>query len=181
MREVFSAMRYLILVGIIGLLLCAMAVFVYGGITTVVVIGDAFGHGEFNAEGARFFSTELIELVDLFLLGTAILISSIGLYELFIDATIPLPGWLSVRSLDHLKMNLVAVIIVMLSVLFLGEAGAEWREGQTILEFGAAIALVIAAVSLAVFIFQRVHRTMHAAAHVETYAPAAHDARPHED
>ncbi len=171
MRGVFSATRYLILVGIIGLLLCGMAVFVFGGITTVVMIGQAFSHGEFNAEGARFFSTELIELVDLFLLGTAILITSIGLYELFIDPGIPLPAWLSVRSLDHLKMNLVAVIIVMLAVLFLGEAGAAWREGQTFLEFGVAIALVITAASVAVYIFQRVHQTMHAAAHAEAHAP----------
>ena len=104
MRQAFSATRYLILIGIIGLLLAGIAVFIFGGITTVVMITQAFGRGEFNGEGARFFSTELIELVDLFLLGTAILIISIGLYELFIDPTISLPGWLSVRlSLIHIS------------------------------------------------------------------------------
>ena len=86
--------------------------------------------------------------------------------------SIPLPGWLSVKTLDQLKMNLVAVIVVMLAVLFLGEAGAEWREGQTILEFGAAIALVISSAAGAVFIFQRVHKASHTAAPGEAHAPA---------
>jgi uncharacterized membrane protein YqhA len=176
MRTIFSASRYLILIAVIGLLLCALAVFVFGGMTTVTMVFEAFGHGEFNAEGARLFSTELVELIDLFLLGTVLLITSVGLYELFLDPGIDLPAWLSVSNLDQLKMNLVAVIIVMLVVLFLGEAGAEWREGQTILEFGAATALVIAAASLAVFIFQRVHQGMHAAAHHgEAHAPAPAD------
>lgn len=179
MRRVFSASHYFILIAVVGLLLGSLAVFVFGGITTVAMIGEAFGRAEFNAEGTRFFSTELIELVDLFLLGTAVLITSIGLYELFIDPAIPLPNWLSVKSLDQLKMNLVAVIIVMLAVLFLGEAGAEWREGQTILEFGAAIALVIASASGAVFIFQRVHRAAHAATHVEAHAPVHPGAERH--
>ena len=188
MRRVLSASHNVILIAIIGLLLSSVAVFVFGGITTVVMIVESFGRAEFNAEGARFLSTELIELVDLFLLGTAILITSIGLYELFIDPTIPLPAWLSVRSLDHLKMNLVAVIIVMLAVLFLGEAGAEWREGQTILEFGLAIALVISAAAGAVFIFQRVHQASHAtpgAAHTaapsEAHVPAYTGAEHHGD
>ena len=165
MRAVFATSRYLILFAVIGLLICALAVFIFGGITTVTIVIEAFGHAGFNAEGARFFSTELVELIDLFLLGTVLLITSVGLYELFLDPGIDLPPWLSVSSLDQLKMNLVAVIIVMLTVLFLGEAGAEWREGQTILEFGAGIALVIGAASLAVFVFQRVHQAMHAAAH----------------
>jgi uncharacterized membrane protein YqhA len=172
MRELFSATRYIVLIAVIGLLLCSLAVFVFGAITTVTMIIEAFSHGEFNAEGARFFSTELIELIDLFLLGTVLLITSIGLYELFVDPSIPLPGWLSVKTLDNLKMNLVAVIIVMLAVLFLGEAGAEWREGQTILEFGSAIALVIAASAVAVLIFQRVHRTMHIEAHTSVHPGA---------
>lgn len=162
MRTVFSLSRYIILIAVIALLVCSLAVFVFGGLTTVTIIADSFGHGEFTAEAARLLSAEMIELIDLFLLGTVLLITAVGLYELFVDPGIRLPVWLSVANLDQLKMNLVAVIIVMLAVLFLGEAGVEWREGQTILEYGAAIALVIGASALAVYVFQRVHHAMHA-------------------
>jgi hypothetical protein len=40
------------------------------------------------------------------------------------------------------------------------------------LEFGAAIALVIAAASGAVFIFQRVHQASHTVAHDSVHTPA---------
>ncbi len=149
MRTVFSYARYIVLIGIIGLLAAALAVFIFGGIATVTTVVDAFISAEFNAEGARLFSVDLIELVDLFLLGTVLLITSIGLYQLFLDPDIPLPLWLSVTSLDELKFNLVAVIVVMLVILFLG-AAAVWEGGTDILAFGVAVAAVIASAAGAV-------------------------------
>jgi uncharacterized membrane protein YqhA len=167
MRTVFGLSRYLVLVGVIGLLLAALAVFIFGGITTITTVIAAFGHAEFNAEGARAFSVELIELIDLFLLGTVLLITSIGLYELFLDPGLGevIPEWLSITNLEQLKFNLLAVVLVMLAILFLGSAAAEWLEGTTILEYGAAIALVVASLSLAVWVFGRVHRGMEEAKH----------------
>ena len=38
MTKIFSLSRYLVLIAVIGLLLAAMAVFVFGGITTVNII-----------------------------------------------------------------------------------------------------------------------------------------------
>jgi len=68
--------------------------------------------------------------------------------------------WLSVANLDQLKFNLVAVIIVMLMVLFLGGAAetADFENGLQLLYYGGSIALVILAGSVAVLIFQRVHQ-----------------------
>jgi uncharacterized membrane protein YqhA len=162
MRNVFVKSRYLIYIAVIGLLLAALAVFVFAGIATVSTIIGSFGHGEFNAEGGRAFSLELIEMIDLFLLGTVLLITSVGLYELFLDPGISavIPEWLSVTNLEQLKFNLLAVVIVMLAILFLGAVAGEWPEGTTILEYGGAIALVIGALSLAVFVFGRVTRRM---------------------
>jgi len=156
MRTLFGYSRYLVLVAVIGLLIAGLAVFVFGGITTVTTVAGAFGRGEFNAEGSRLLSIELIELIDLFLLGTVLLITSVGLYELFVDPEIPLPEWLSVASLEQLKFNLLAVIIVMMAIFFLGAIAGEWPEGTTILDYGAAIALVIAALSGAVLAFGRI-------------------------
>lgn len=155
MRTVFGYSRYLVLIGIIGLLLAAVAVFIFGGIATVSTVIDNFSAAEFDAEGARLFSVDLIELVDLFLLGTVLLITSIGLYQLFLDPHIQLPLWLSVESLEELKFNLVAVIVVMLVILFLG-AAAIWEGGNDIIYFGAAVALVILAAAGAVMMLGHV-------------------------
>lgn len=156
MTRVFSFSRYLVLIAVIGLLLSAAAVFVFAGIATINIIIESFQHGEFNAEGARMLSIEFIEMIDLFLLGTILLITSIGLYQLFIEPNMKLPEWLVVTNLEQLKFNLVAVIIVMLAVLFVGEAAGDLAEGDGILQYGVAIAAVVAAVAVAVWVFQRV-------------------------
>lgn len=180
MGKVFVGSRYIVLIGVIGLLICSLAVFVFGGIVTATTIIEAFGSGEFNAEGARHFSVELIELIDLFLLGTVLFITSVGLYELFVDPSIGpmLPIWLSVRSLDQLKFNLVAVLVVMLIILFLGfVAGLEGLaegEGVQILALGGGIALVIAAAGVAVSLLGKV------AAQMEAHAEHEREAHAHE-
>ena len=165
MRTLFSYSRYLIWIAVISLLFAALAVFIFGLISTVVVVIEVFAEGHFGAEGARTFSVELIEMIDLFLLGTILFITAVGLQELFVDPGLKeiLPEWMSVSSLDQLKYNLLAVIVVMLAVLFLGvAAGFELRETTSILDFGLAIALVIAAAGAAVYLFAKVHHTRHA-------------------
>lgn len=160
MRAIFSWSRFAIWIAVITLLVASVAVFIFGMISTGSVIYSVFAHGPFNAVGAREFSVELIEMIDLFLLGTILFITSVGLQELFIDPNLEevLPDWMSVRSLDELKFNLLAVIVVMLAVLFLGIASSyELVEGVSILNFGGAVALVIAAAGVSVYLFARVH------------------------
>ena len=161
MRTVFSLSRYVVLIAVIGLLVAAIAVFVFGGITSVVTVIETFQHGEYNAEGARILSVEMVELIDLFLLGTILLMTSTGLYQLFIDPHLDLPEWLSVAGISKLKFNLVAVVVVMLIVLFVG-AVAEWEGGNEILAFGAGIALVVAAAGAAVVMLADVEHRGHA-------------------
>ena len=156
MTKAFGLSRYLVLIAVIGLLLAAAAVFVFAGIATVSITVESFADADFNAEGGRAISIEFIEMIDLFLLGTVLLITSVGLYQLFIEPDMDLPEWLVVTNLEQLKFNLLAVIIVMLAILFLGEAASDLAEGDGILQYGVAIAAVIAAVALAVWVFQRV-------------------------
>jgi uncharacterized membrane protein YqhA len=167
MRTLFGLARYVILIAVIGLLIASMAVFVFGAIMTVTVIVETFGHAEFNTEGARLLSTELIELIDLFILGTVLLIISIGLYELFIDPHIVLPEWLSVTNLEQLKFNILVVVVVMLAILFLGVVASELPEGTGILELGVSIAAVLAGVAAVVWVFARAHRSMEELKHEE--------------
>lgn len=163
MRTLFSWSRYLVLFGVLSLLVAALAVFVYGMISTATIIFEVFSHGEFGAKGARTLSSEMIEMIDLFLLGTILFITGAGLYELFVDPSLKkvLPKWMSVSSLDELKFNLLAVVIVMLAVLFLGVAASfELTEGAGILDFGIGIALVITAAGIAVFLFSKVAKML---------------------
>ena len=165
MRTLFSYSRYLIWIGVISLLFATLAVFIYGLISTVTVVFEVFSHGHFGAEGARSLSVELIEMIDLFLLGTILFITAVGLQELFVDPGLSeiLPEWMSVSSLDQLKFNLLAVIVVMLAVLFLGiAAGFELSETTSILDYGLAIGLVIAAAGVTVYLFAKVHHERHA-------------------
>lgn len=157
MTTVFNLSRYLVLLAVIGLLLAAVAVFVFGGIATVNIIIESFEGGHYNALGARLISIEFIEMIDLFLLGTILLITSQGLYQLFINSNMELPEWLVVANLEQLKFNLLAVIVVMLAILFLGEvAGRLGKSDESILDYGLAIAAVLAGVALVVWVFQRV-------------------------
>ena len=165
MSKLLGNSRFFVFIAVIGLLLASIAVYVFGGIMTINVIGEAF-QNEFNAEGARAFSSELVEVIDLFLRGTVLFMTSVGLYELFVDPKISLPRWLSVANLDQLKFNLVAVIVVMLIVLFLGVAATDFENGLNLLYYGGGIALVILAGSLAVLIFQRVHQQEHSQEHM---------------
>ena len=176
MITAFSLSRYLVLIAVIGLLLAAAAVFVFGGIATVNIIIETFEAGEYTAEGARLISIEFIEMIDLFLLGTILLITSVGLFQLFIQPDIELPEWLVVTNLEQLKFNLVAVIVVMLAIFFLGAAAGEVFKTSGFLGYGLAIASVVVAVVLAVWVFQRV--TTEEEEHIHEVLQEAHKGAP---
>jgi uncharacterized membrane protein YqhA len=88
----------------------------------------------------------LIEAVDIFLIGIAIYLISLGLYVLFVDETLPLPKWLEIRNLDDLKHSLVSVVIVVLAVLFLREALIR-DTGYDLIAFGGGLAVVISSLT----------------------------------
>ncbi len=158
MRTLLRLSRYSVVLAVLSLVAGAVGVLVFGVITTATMIHEAFGLGMYNAEGARLFALELIELVDLFLLGTILLVTAIGLYELFIDPAIPLPAWLSVANLEQLKANLVAVVIVMLAILFLGAVAGPRGGEASILGLGTGIGLALLGLAAVVLVFQRVEQ-----------------------
>jgi uncharacterized membrane protein YqhA len=57
-----------------------------------------------------------------------------------------LPEWLTINNLDDLKNKLIAVVIVVLGVLFLGQV-VSWDGKTDLLGYGVSIALVIAALT----------------------------------
>ncbi len=90
--------------------------------------------------------------IDLFLVGVTLLISAIGLYELFIrdipsDHPAGLPSWLEIHDLNDLKSRVLAMIILVLSVSFV-ETAVDSPDGRQVLELGGGVALVIVALTV---------------------------------
>jgi len=146
LRPILNASRYLVIAAVVGSLAASLALFVYGLAETALVIAQAIAKADVSSKGAKALALEFIEIVDLFLLGTVLLMISLGLYELFINSDLVLPEWLQIRTFDDLKLKLVGVVIVVLAVLFLGQVVA-WDGERDLLRFGAGIALVIAALT----------------------------------
>jgi uncharacterized membrane protein YqhA len=145
MRRFLAATRYLTLIPVVCIFLAATALLVYGAIEAVQVIIAAFTQS-ISSKGAKQLLLDAIELVDLFLLGTVLYVIAVGLYELFIDDTLPMPAWLTIHDLDDLKDKLIGVVIVVMGVLFLGQL-ITWDGQRDLLGPGAAVALVIAALA----------------------------------
>ncbi len=150
-RRALSSSRYVVMVAVLGTLVGALALLLYGAFEIVVVIEDAMGAGV-SAKGAKTLALGLIESTDLFLLSVVMLIIGLGLYALFVDDTLPLPRWLEIHDLDDLKAKLISVVIAVLAVLFLGEV-VKWDGQRELLGIGAGSALVIAALTF--FLMQK--------------------------
>lgn len=144
MRPLLAHARYLVLIAVIGALAAATCLLVYGFLQGIQLIVGVVDYGAVSSKGAKALALEFIEIIDLFLMGTVFYIVSVGLYSLFIDSTLPLPDWLKIRTLDDLKNKLVAVVIVVLAVVFLGKAVTGDAD---LMGAGAGIAAVIAALT----------------------------------
>jgi uncharacterized membrane protein YqhA len=153
--RVLASSRYMMVIIVIATYVGALALIIYDTIVLALAIVDVIRAGAATQASAKAFAVELIEAVDVFLIAIAVYIVSVGLYALFVDDSLPLPRWLEVHNLEDLKANLVSVIIAVLAVLFLREA-VVWEPGRDLPAFGAALALVVAA--LAFFLAQHVRR-----------------------
>lgn len=154
MKALLNGSRYLVLAAVLGALIAAAALFLYGLADTVAVIWRFVVLGEVSGKGAKVLMFEFIEIFDLFLLGTVMLIMGVSLYGFFIDTELKLPARLEINSFDDLKANLVTVVIVVLGVTFLGHV-VSWDGEREILGFGIAVALVVAALNLFLFLARR--------------------------
>jgi uncharacterized membrane protein YqhA len=155
-RRLLASSRYFIVVAVVGSFAAAAAALVYGGLSTVRVVLQAFGAGVFDEKGSKLLAVELVTIIDLFLLGTVFYIISVGLYELLVDPGLPMPAWLRISTLDDLNERLLGVVAVLLAVTFLGSA-VTWDGNPNILALGLAVGAVLGVVSLTVALLARAH------------------------
>lgn len=147
LHRFLAACRFLLVVPVIGCVLLTTGV-VLMGLGRIVTAGVALAQaGDFSAKAAKTMSLAVIEIIDLFLIGTVPYITAVGLYKLFIGSTeIRLPMRLRIGSLKELEDKIIGVIVAALAVAFLGQAaGAE--TPQALLNYGGGIALVIVALA----------------------------------
>jgi uncharacterized membrane protein YqhA len=158
LSRLLGSSRYLIVLAVVGSLLGAFVVLVYGFVATCVAAYRTFIEADFGPYGAQRVSVEFIDLIDLFLLATVLYIFALGLYQLFVNPNVPMPPWLHIKSLEHLKEKLLGTVIVLLGVTFLGEV-VEWEKGDTtILYLGLAVAPVILAFVLMIWVSNKNHK-----------------------
>lgn len=168
MRTIFGASRFIVSLAVIATFIGSAILLVMAALTVIrLAIREIvlFDLGELSAgreapsrEAGSLTSrhidrigVELIQITDIILLGTVLFIVSLGLYQLFIDHAVELPRWLIVDDLNDLKRLLIGVTVVLLGVTFLGDV-VEWDGESNILLLGGAVALVIAALALILWV-----------------------------
>ena len=147
MRKLLNASRYLVMAAVLGSLLSAVALYAYGLVDTIAVIARTVSSGDISSTGAKGLMLYFIEIFDLFLLGTVMLILALGLYELFIDSDFKMASRLQIHTFEDLKTTLVTVVIAVMAVTFLGQI-MTWDGTTSLFEIGVPVALVIAALNI---------------------------------
>ena len=138
MKYILEKSRYLAIVGVISLLIAAVAAFAWGTLKTfhtVILVVETLG-----SDAA--ITIEFIELVDSFLIATAILIFAASLYELFID-DINVPDWMVAHNLYELKAKLSSMVVLVMGVKFLQKL-IEVKDASELMQTGIAVAIVSA-------------------------------------
>ena len=139
MKYILERSRYLTLIGILSLLIASFTAFAWGTITTVtttLLVIRSLGTDS-------SITIELIEIIDIFLISTTILIFAASLYELFIGK-LDLPEWMLAHNLYELKNKLSSMIVLVMAVKFLQKL-IDIKDGTELLQRGIAVAVVSAA------------------------------------
>lgn len=152
-QGILARSRFMVMLSVIGSLIAAVVLMVYGLISVIAVsayhVSQLFeGQLVLDHTGVEGVAVEFLAIIDIFLLSTVFYIVSLGLYELFIDTSLPLPRWLEVETLDELKVRIIGVVIVLFGVNFL-TAFVPSEGDPGILRLGIAAAIVIVALTIA--------------------------------
>jgi uncharacterized membrane protein YqhA len=147
MQKILVTARYLLILPVLGCILMTAGVVVVGVGRIISSVRRLIEYGIFSPKASKIVSLAVIEIIDLFLVGTVSYIAAIGLYKLFISKVeIKLPMKLTINNLNDLENKIIGVIIAALAVAFLGQAaGSETPE--YLLQYGGGIAVVIAALT----------------------------------
>jgi len=151
--------RFIVLLAVVASLIMAVGIFYLTSVDVYYTIAHLSHYHELgDAERLELRAltvAHVVASVDGFLLGTVMLIFSLGLYELFISPIDKAEGKnaeskiLMIKSLDDLKDKLAKVILMILVVMFFEHAIFLKPTGPLeLLYYSLAITLVAAALYL---------------------------------
>jgi uncharacterized membrane protein YqhA len=146
LRSILVSGRFIVIIAIVGTFVSSVALMIYQGLIMAQALTRVFLEGAVSASAGKALAVGLIQAIDVFLIAIVAYITSVGLYALFVEDTLPLPRWLQIHDLEELKRHLVSVIVAVLAVLFLAEAVT--RAGELdLMSLGITLAIMIAALT----------------------------------
>lgn len=151
--------RFVVLFAVVASLIMAFGIFYVTSVDVYYTLAHLTHYAELNDAGRAELKSQtvahVVGSVDGFLLGTIMLIFSLGLYELFISKIDAAEGnkssskILMINSLDDLKDKLAKVILMILIVMFFEQALFLKPTGPLeLLYYSLAIMLVALALYL---------------------------------
>jgi uncharacterized membrane protein YqhA len=136
MQGLLEKSRYVGLIGVFSLLMASVIAFGWGAVKTVNAIAAIVAsYGK-----DPYIAVQLIELVDSFLIATALFVFAVSMYEMFVNK-LALPEWMLANDLPELKEKLGGVIILVMVVKFL-EHLVEWAAPTDSFLFALSITVV---------------------------------------
>jgi len=135
------------MIPVIGCAIMTGGVVIMGLGRIITSVERLIATGFFSPGASKIITVGVIEIIDVFLVGTVSYIVAIGLYKLFLsDEEIKLPMRLTIKTLSDLEDKIIGVIIAALAVAFLGRV-ASGVDPESLLQYGAGIALAIVALT----------------------------------
>lgn len=157
--------RFLTLLAVIGSLISAVVLFVYGTINVYVAFKGFLEHpvGGNHAELGQLLAV-FVSSVDVYLFAMVLIIFGMGVYELFISKIDPVetkldsrPSWLRITSIDDLKSSLGKVILMVL-IVSVFEHSLSINYDKPIDLLYASVAVVLVALALYVTHLSNSHK-----------------------
>jgi uncharacterized membrane protein YqhA len=147
-EQALSLSRIVVVVPVIVLLLAAISSFAYGTEVFFRSVAHFVDDPSLTSHNLGY----LLLLTDLFLVGATLMIAAFGFYDLFITrintarSSLRLPAWLRMNDLNDLKARVISMVILVAAVTFV-DVAVDSQGGLDTLYLGAAVALVIAALT----------------------------------
>lgn len=146
MKFLIEKSRYLTVIAVLGMLIGAITALFLGVFKTYKMLETVVVKPQ-ESEQALYL---LFEMLDFFLVATALIVIAISLYELFIG-NLEVPDWMLVEDLNELKAKFTFVIIPVMAVKFVQKI-LSYENAVDTLYYGAAIAIVAFALTAFNFI-----------------------------
>ena len=144
--RMIGRLRLVVLVPVLAVLLAALSLFLLGAVQAASAVWHAWSDVFSGGIDSPQLSISFLKTVIVMLEAVVFFLIGVGLYSLFI-VPLNLAIALGVDTLHDLEDRVVRVVVVILAVTFL-ERFIQWQEPLQTLQFGGALAVVIAALAL---------------------------------